>query len=137
MTLDLTTLVVADYDTAIDFFVGKLDFDLVEDKADISSRTKEPKRWVVVAPSGGGCRLLLARASNAAERAAIGNQTGGRVAFFLKTDDFARDHAKFAARGVVFRQEPRQEPYGTVAVFEDICGNLWDLIGPPVPQLSS
>ena len=89
------------------------------------------KRWVIVAPPGGkGPGLLLARAADAPELAAVGNQTGGRVGFFLMTDDFRRDHAAFEARGVAFRESPRSEPYGRVAVFEDLYGNLWDLIEP-------
>ncbi len=89
------------------------------------------KRWVVVAPPGGtGPGLLLAQAADAREAAAVGNQAGGRVGFFLMTDDFARDHAGFTARGVVFHETPRSEAYGTVAVFEDLYGNLWDLIEP-------
>ncbi|MEM7309538.1 MAG: VOC family protein [Planctomycetota bacterium] len=123
------TLVVRDYDEALAFYVGKLGFELLED------RPLEPgeggKRWVLVAPPGGaGCALLLARAAGEAQAARAGDQTGGRVAFFLETDDFARDHVALLARGVRFREEPRTEPYGTVAVFEDLYGNLWDLIEP-------
>lgn len=121
----LVTLVVADYDDAIAFFVGKLGFDLLED-----TPLSETKRWVCVAPKGGGVALLLARAANDAQRASIGNQTGGRVAFFLETDDVARDHAAFLANGVTFARPPKAESYGTVAVFEDCSGNLWDLIEP-------
>ena len=117
-------LLVADYDEAIAFYVGKLGFTLVED-TDMGGG----KRWVVVAGPNGG-RLLLAQATDEAQRAAIGNQTGGRVGFFMETDDFAADHATFVARGVVFREAPRHEAYGTVAVFEDPFGNLWDLIEP-------
>jgi len=117
-------LVVADYDEAIAFFVGKLGFDLLED----TPIPAQNKRWVRVAPQGGGTALLLARAVNDAQRASIGNQTGGRVGFFLETDDFARDHAALLARDVRFREAPRHESYGMVAVFEDCCGNLWDLI---------
>lgn len=120
-------LVVADYDEAIAFFVGKLGFDLLEDTP---LPQEVAKRWVRVAPKGGGTALLLARAVNDTQRASIGNQTGGRVGFFLHTDDFARDHAAFLARGVRFHREPKRESYGTVAVFEDCSGNLWDLIEP-------
>ena len=89
------------------------------------------KRWLVVRPKGAeGASLLLAEASNDAQRAAIGNQAGGRVGFFLKTDDFARDHERFAKAGVVFQETPRREVYGTVAVFQDLYGNLWDLLEP-------
>lgn len=120
------TLVVDDYDTAIAFYRDKLGFDLVADTPLGGS-----KRWVVVAPKGGkGAKLLLAQADGPTEAAHVGNQTGGRVGFFLETDDFARDHAAFTAAGVVFREAPRHEPYGSVAVFEDLYGNTWDLIEP-------
>ena len=121
----LVTLVVPDYDLGIAFYCGKLGFDLRED-TDLGGG----KRWVRVAPPGSDAALLLARAEDEAQRAAIGNQTGGRVGFFLETDDFARDHAAFTAAGVTFLEEPRHEPYGTVAVFRDPFGNLWDLIAP-------
>jgi catechol 2,3-dioxygenase-like lactoylglutathione lyase family enzyme len=121
--LRTVTFVVPDYDAGIAFFVDKLGFDLVED-----TPLGDRKRWVVVAPKGGEARLLLAAADGDAQRAAIGNQAGGRVAFFLETDDFGRDHAAFAARGVTFMEAPRREDYGTVAVFRDDFGNLWDLI---------
>jgi catechol 2,3-dioxygenase-like lactoylglutathione lyase family enzyme len=130
MTQSLATvsLVVRDYDEAIAYYTGALGFRLVED-----SPRGPGKRWVVVAPTGAGpegCRLLLARAKNAAELAAVGHQTGGRVFLFLHTDDFERDHRAFAARGVVFLEEPRHEDYGTVAVFRDLYGNKWDLLQP-------
>jgi catechol 2,3-dioxygenase-like lactoylglutathione lyase family enzyme len=118
-------LVVADYDEAIAFFVGCLGFSLL-----IDDDLGRGKRWVVVAPAGGGARLLLARADGAGQQARVGDQTGGRVGFFLETDDFARDHAAFLERGVRFLEEPRRESYGTVAVFEDLYGNRWDLIEP-------
>lgn len=118
-------LVVADYDEAIAFFVGKLGFSLLVDD-DVG----QDKRWVVVAPGGGGARLLLARADGTDQQARIGDQTGGRVGFFLETDDLARDRAVFLERGVRFLEEPRHEPYGTVAVFQDLYGNRWDLIEP-------
>ena len=120
------TLVVRDYDEAIAFFTGPLQFELVED----TYIPEQHKRWVVLAPKGGSTSLLLARASNDEQRAAIGNQTGGRVAFFLNTDDFWRDHRSMTARGVKFVREPTVQSYGTVAVFEDLYGNLWDLVGP-------
>lgn len=127
MTLALATvaLLVADYDAAIAFFCGSLGFTLRSD-TDLGGG----KRWVVVAPAGGGASLLLARADGPAQLARIGDQTGGRVGFFLETDDFARDHAAFLAAGVRFLEEPRHEPYGTVAVFLDLYGNRWDLIQP-------
>lgn len=119
------TLVVADYDEAIGFYRDALGFDLLED-TDLGGG----KRWVRVAPRGAQTALLLARADGDAQRASVGNQTGGRVGFFLHTDDFARDHAAMLARGVRFLEAPRHEPYGTVAVFEDLYGNRWDLLEP-------
>ena len=122
------TLLVPDYDEAIAFYVGRLGFTLVEDMV-LSSA----KRWVTVRPPGGpeaATLLLLACAATPEQRAAIGRQAGGRVAFFLSTDDFARDHAAFTAVGVRFLEPPRHEPYGTVAVFQDPFGNRWDLIEP-------
>jgi catechol 2,3-dioxygenase-like lactoylglutathione lyase family enzyme len=119
------TLVVADYDAAIAFYRDALGFDLLED-TDLGGG----KRWVRVAPRGAQTALLLARADGDAQRASVGNQTGGRVGFFLHTDDFARDHAAMLARGVRFLEAPRHEPYGTVAVFEDLYGNRWDLLEP-------
>lgn len=119
-------LVVRDYDEAIAFYCGALGFDLIEDVDQ-----GEGRRWVVVAPAGGeGTRLVLAKASTVVQAARIGDQTGGRVFLFLYTDDFARDHAAFRARGVVFLEEPRHEAYGSVAVFRDLYGNRWDLIQP-------
>jgi catechol 2,3-dioxygenase-like lactoylglutathione lyase family enzyme len=119
------TLVVRDYDEAIAFFTGSLGFALLED-----TPLGGGKRWVVVAPSNGaaGAALLLARAATPAQEARVGDPTGGRVAFFLESDDFSRDHASFAARGVRFVEEPRDEPYGRVAVFLDLYGNRWDLV---------
>jgi catechol 2,3-dioxygenase-like lactoylglutathione lyase family enzyme len=128
MTQALATvaLVVRDYDEAIAFYCGKLGFALVADIA-----LGDGKRWVLVAPQGDkGARLLLAQADGETQAARIGDQTGGRVGFFLETDDFARDHAAFTAKGVRFLEEPRHEPYGIVAVFEDLYGNKWDLIEP-------
>jgi len=123
-SLGLTTVVVRDYDEALAFYVGKLGFVLRED-----TRLDQQKRWVVVAPPGSTeSGLLLARAENATQAVAIGNQSGGRLFLFLVTDDFARDHKRFIAQGVRFIREPRVEPYGTVAVFEDLYGNRWDLI---------
>jgi catechol 2,3-dioxygenase-like lactoylglutathione lyase family enzyme len=116
-------LVVDDYDRAIDFYVGTLGFELRED-----SPREDGKRWVVVAPPGAETGLLLARAANAAQSARIGDQTGGRVGFFLHTDDFRRDHAAMSAKGVRFLEDPREEDYGIVAVFEDLYGNRWDLL---------
>ncbi|MFD7896435.1 VOC family protein [Streptomyces sp. NPDC059743] len=128
----LITVVVDDYDKAIAFYTGSLGFELVED-----TDRGDGSRWVVVRPPGSdgtgtgtGTGLLLGRAKDSAQRASIGTQTGGRVGFFLYTEDFARDHARMLAAGVRFVREPRQEPYGTVAVFEDLYGNLWDLLQP-------
>lgn len=118
-------LVVADYDEAIAFYVGKLGFALTSD-LDMGGG----KRWVTVTPAGRGARLLLAKADGAEQSAHIGNQTGGRVGFFLETDDFARDHATYVALGVRFLEAPRHEAYGSVAVFEDLYGNKWDLLQP-------
>ena len=125
MKLSAITLVVPDYDAAIDFYVSTLGFDLLED-----TKLSETKRWVRVAPPGAETALLLAKADGARQAAAIGAQTGGRVGFFLETDDFARDHAAMLAKGVDFKEPPRHETYGTVAVFQDPFGNKWDLIQP-------
>ena len=128
MSLSIATvsLLVADYDDAITFYCDKVGFDLVAD-TDLGGG----KRWVVVAPPGrSGAQMLLAKADGEPQRAAIGNQGGGRVMFFLNTSNFARDHAAMLERGVKFLEEPRHEPYGSVAVFEDLYGNKWDLIEP-------
>jgi catechol 2,3-dioxygenase-like lactoylglutathione lyase family enzyme len=123
--LGLVTLVVRDYDEALAFFVGKLGFVLTEDVF----VPEQNKRWVTIRPPGGSeSGLVLGRASNEAQQAQIGNQTGGRVFLFLYTDDFWRDYETYRARGVVFVREPKEQPYGTVAVFRDLYGNLWDLV---------
>jgi catechol 2,3-dioxygenase-like lactoylglutathione lyase family enzyme len=117
-------LVVSDYDEAIKFYTEKLKFTLIED-----TPQSETKRWVLVAPKGAeGCCLLLAKGVGEVQRSRIENQTGGRVFLFLKTDDFWRDYKNLHAQGINFVREPKHEPYGTVAVFEDLYGNLWDLI---------
>ncbi len=122
--IGLVSLVVRNYDEAIAFYVGKLGFDLIEDTV-----LAPNKRWVVVRPTGASeTGLLLAEAKNDAERAHIGYQTGGRVFLFLETKSFARDYERYVANGVQFKEAPRHESYGSVAVFEDVCGNLWDLI---------
>jgi catechol 2,3-dioxygenase-like lactoylglutathione lyase family enzyme len=124
-SLGLVSLVVRDYDEALEFFVGKLGFVLIED----SFLLAEGKRWVVVAPPGATeSRLLLARASTPEQQAHIGAQTGGRVFLFLHTDDFWRDYKRYKSAGIVFVREPKTEPYGTVAIFKDLYGNLWDLV---------
>lgn len=123
-SLFLVTLLVPDYDAAIAFYCDTMGFSVVED-----NRLEDDKRWVVIRPSGGeGASLLLAKAANPDEERAIGRQVGGRVGLFLKTDDFARDHAAYLAKGVLFEEEPRHEAYGTVAVFRDPFGNRWDMI---------
>ena len=125
--LGLVSLVVRDYDEAIDFYVHKLGFRLVED----TYQPAQSKRWVVVSPPGAReCHLLLAQASNDHQATRIGDQTGGRVFLFLYTDDFWHDFNAYTANGVIFVREPKSESYGTVAVFTDLHGNLWDLIQP-------
>lgn len=124
-TIAQIALVVRDYDEALAFYVGTLGFQLVEDRY----IAEQDKRWVVVAPPGGeGATLLLARAANAEQAACIGRQTGGRVFLFLHTDDFWRDYRRLLAAGVVFVRPPVEQAYGTVAVFADLYGNLWDLL---------
>ena len=124
-SIGLVALVVREYDEAIDFYVGTLGFSLVED----TYMPEQNKRWVVVAPQGAmESRLLLARAEGEEQSSRIGNQTGGRVFLFLKTDDFWRDYRAYKAKGVTFVREPKEEQYGTVAVFKDLYGNLWDLV---------
>ena len=126
----LVTLVVDDYDEAIRFYTEAIGFRLVED-----TPRPDGSRWVVVRPGAeaAGTALLLARAKGEAQQARVGDQAGGRVAFFLHTDDFARDHARMLAAGVTFLEEPRHEPYGSVAVFQDLYGNRWDLLQPVAP----
>jgi catechol 2,3-dioxygenase-like lactoylglutathione lyase family enzyme len=118
-------LVVRDYDEAIEFYTRKLNFSLVED----TYQPEQDKRWVIVAPPGStGTSVLLARAARPEQEPFVGNQTGGRVFLFLNTDDFWRDYNAMVSRGIVFVREPKVEPYGTVAVFKDLYGNLWDLL---------
>jgi len=121
-SIGYVALVVRDYDEAIAFFTKTLRFELVEDTP------IEGKRWVLVAPPGAGTALLLAKANGPEQLARVGDQTGGRVSFFLHTDDFWRDYRELRAKGVEFAREPKQEGYGTVAVFRDLYGNLWDLL---------
>lgn len=125
------SLLVNDYDEAIDYYTSTLDFELIE-----NTKLSDVKRWVVVKPKGNepGCQILLAKASTSEQASFIGNQTGGRVFLFLYTDDFMRDYNNYKSRGVEFIRPIQQEPYGTVSVFRDIYGNLWDLIGPNTPQ---
>jgi catechol 2,3-dioxygenase-like lactoylglutathione lyase family enzyme len=126
-TLGLISLVVRDYDEALAFYVGKLGFTLIED----SFVPEQNKRWVVIEPPGAagqGAKLLLARGANPEQVARIGNQTGGRVFLFLYTDDFWRDYNDFKSKGIEFHRPPSEAPYGTVAVFKDLYGTLWDLV---------
>lgn len=125
--LQLTALIVEDYDAAIAFFVDSLDFELVEDSA-ASTNDGRPKRWVVVRPAGAETGILLARADGDHQRGAIGNQFAGRVGFFLEVDDFDAAYQRMTAAGVEFVTPPRDEPYGRVAVFLDVAGNRWDLL---------
>src|SRR4051812_826424 len=119
-------IVVRDYDEAIKFYTEQLDFNLIEDTV-----LSDTKRWVLVAPPGpDGCKLLLAKAATDEQQSRVGNQTGGRVFLFLHTDDFWRDFSSYSGKGIHFVRQPESQEYGTVAVFEDLYGNLWDLIGP-------
>lgn len=128
-SLSLVSLVVRDYDEAIAFFVEKLGFALIED----TFIAEQSKRWVVVSPAGATeSRILLAKASTAEQESRIGSQTGGRVFLFLHTDDFWRDYERYKANGIVFVREPKDEAFGTAAVFKDLYGNLWDLVQPKV-----
>ena len=124
--LAMVTLLVKDYDKAIDFYTNKLGFRLIHDNP-----MDDGKRWVVVQPAGSGnASLLLAKSDGKEQHQTVGQQTGGRVFLFLYTDDFHRDHQRMLSNGVQFREQPREEVYGTVAVFEDLYGNLWDLLQP-------
>lgn len=128
--LGLATIVVDDYDAAITFFTDVLGFELVEDSP-ATTNDGRPKRWVVVRPPGAETGLLLARADGERQVARVGDQTGGRVGFFLQVDDFDRHLERMQAAGVEFLTRPRDEPYGRVVVFRDVAGNRWDLLGPP------
>ncbi|MGJ8544952.1 MAG: VOC family protein [Sulfitobacter sp.] len=130
MKLASLSLIVPDYDAGIAHYCGVMGFTLLQDL------DQGRKRWVEIAPPGGGASFILARADTAEQHAAIGNQGAGRVWLFLHSDDFARDHAKLSAAGIIFEESPRFEPYGTVAVFRDGFGHRWDLIEPalPIPQ---
>jgi len=133
-SLALVSLVVREYAEALEFYVGTLGFTLIED----TYVPEQDKRWVVVAPPGSsGTRVLLARASTPEQAVHIGNQTGGRVFLFLHTDDLLRDYQRYSAKGVTFVRQPKDEPFGTVAVFKDLYGNLWDLVQPNEPVNSS
>ncbi|MER7456443.1 VOC family protein [Micromonospora sp. NPDC126480] len=128
MRLDLVTVVVAEYDPAIAFFTDVLGFELAEDSPSLTTDGR-PKRWVVVRPPGGGTGLLLARADGERQAAVVGEQVAGRVGFFLRVDDFDATYRRLVAAGVEFVRPPRAEPYGSVAVFLDVAGNRWDLLG--------
>jgi catechol 2,3-dioxygenase-like lactoylglutathione lyase family enzyme len=127
--IHLTAIVVRDYDPAIEFFVNVLGFELVEDSPSLTNDGR-PKRWVVVRPPGAETGILLARADGDEQAAVIGRQVAGRVGFFLRVDDFDAAHERMVSAGVEFATSPRTEPYGRVAVFVDIAGNRWDLLGP-------
>jgi catechol 2,3-dioxygenase-like lactoylglutathione lyase family enzyme len=127
--IDLVALIVDEYDPAIAFFVNVLGFDLVDDSPSLTNDGR-PKRWVVVRPPGAQTGILLARADGEHQGAAVGNQTAGRVGFFLRVDDFDATHQRMVDAGVTFVRQPRAEPYGRVAVFLDVAGNRWDLLGP-------
>jgi catechol 2,3-dioxygenase-like lactoylglutathione lyase family enzyme len=130
--VELVSLVVDEYDPAIEFFVGTLGFDLVEDSPALTNDGRA-KRWIVVRPPGAQTGILLARADGDEQRAVTGRQAGGRVGFFLRVDDFDASFERLSAAGVRFVTSPRDEPYGPVAVFLDVAGNRWDLLGRPPP----
>src|SRR5690349_1978703 len=133
MQIDLVAVIVDEYDPAIDFFTGILGFDLVEDSPALTNDGR-PKRWVVVRPPGAQTGILLARADGERQTAAVGDQAAGRVGFFLRVDDFDAAYQRMTMAGVTFVREPRTEPYGRVAVFLDIAGNRWDLLGALQPE---
>jgi catechol 2,3-dioxygenase-like lactoylglutathione lyase family enzyme len=128
--LQLVALLVDDYDAAIEFFIRVLRFELIEDSASLTNDGR-PKRWVVVQPTGGETGILLARADGDSQARSVGDQYAGRVGLFLRVDDFEKMHRHMLAAGATFVSKPRDEPYGRVAVFLDIMGNRWDLLGPP------
>ena len=130
MHLEHMAIVVDDYDAAIEFFVGPLGFELVEDSPALTTVEGRPKRWVVVRPPGAETGLLLAQADGERQSAVVGDQFAGRVGLFLRVDDFDAAYARMGAAGVEFAGEPRSEPYGRVVVFRDLAGNRWDLLGP-------
>jgi catechol 2,3-dioxygenase-like lactoylglutathione lyase family enzyme len=130
MHLEQVAILVDDYDVAIDFFVGSLGFDLLEDSPALTTHGGRPKRWVVVRPPDATTALLLAKADGAAQQQTVGRQFAGRVGLFLRVDDFQVAYDDMRRKGVEFVTEPRDEPYGRVVVFLDVCGNRWDLLGP-------
>ena len=130
MYLERVSVIVDDYDEAIAFFVGALGFELVEDEPALTSKDGRPKRWVMVRPPGGQTGVLLAQADGERQRAAVGDQFAGRVGLFLRVEDFDAQLERMRAAGVEFLEEPRDEAYGRVAIFRDVAGNRWDLLGP-------
>jgi catechol 2,3-dioxygenase-like lactoylglutathione lyase family enzyme len=130
MYLERVSVIVDDYDEAIAFFVDALGFELVEDEPALTSKDGRPKRWVMVRPPGGQTGVLLAQADGERQRAAVGDQFAGRVGLFLRVEDFDAQLERMRAAGVEFLEEPRDEPYGRVAIFRDVAGNRWDLLGP-------
>jgi len=130
MHLERVSVIVDDYDEAIAFFVDALGFELVEDSPALTSKDGRPKRWVMVRPPGGQTGVLLAQADGERQRAAVGDQFAGRVGLFLRVEDFDAQLERMRAAGVEFLEEPRDEPYGRVAIFRDVAGNRWDLLGP-------
>jgi catechol 2,3-dioxygenase-like lactoylglutathione lyase family enzyme len=130
MHLERAALIVDDYDEAIEFFVDALGFELVEDEP-AQTNDGRPKRWVMVRPPGARTGLLLAKADGERQRESVGEQYAGRVGLFLRVEDFDAQYERMSAAGVEFTSEPRDEPYGRVAVFQDVAGNRWDLLGPP------
>ena len=130
MYLERVSVIVDDYDEAIAFYVGALGFELVEDEPALTSKDGRPKRWVMVRPPGGQTGVLLAQADGERQRAAVGGQFAGRVGLFLRVEDFDAQLERMRAAGVEFLEEPRDEPYGRVAIFRDVAGNRWDLLGP-------
>jgi len=130
MHLERVSVIVDDYDEAIAFFVDALGFELAEDEPALTSNEGRPKRWVMVRPPGGQTGVLLAQADGERQRAAVGDQFAGRVGLFLRVEDFDAQLERMRAAGVEFLEEPRDEPYGRVAIFRDVAGNRWDLLGP-------
>ena len=130
MHLERVSVIVDDYDDAIAFFVDALGFELVEDEPALTSKEGRPKRWVMVRPPGGQTGVLLAQADGERQRAAVGDQFAGRVGLFLRVEDFDAQLERMRAAGVEFVEEPRDEPYGRVAIFRDVAGNRWDVLGP-------
>jgi catechol 2,3-dioxygenase-like lactoylglutathione lyase family enzyme len=130
MHLERVSVIVDDYDEAIRFFVDRVGFELVEDEPALTTQGGRPKRWVMVRPPGGQTGLLLAQADGEHQRAAVGEQFAGRVGLFLRVEDFDAQYERMLSAGVGFVEQPRDEPYGRVAIFRDVAGNRWDLLGP-------